>query len=132
MSATHIGVIGARERLFGRLADVREEHQEELALLETLDTGIPIRQPETNSPSGGKFPVFRGNGHAYLKTMAFGVIPRALPPPTAATLLTGVRLGMRVREEEIFGPGLAVTPFDTEDEGLSIPNGVRYGLGLDA
>ena len=36
---------------------------------------------------------------------------------------------MRVFQEEIFGPVLAVTTFDTEDEALEIANDTLYGLG---
>lgn len=44
------------------------------------------------------------------------------------TVLTGVRTGMRVEQEEIFGPVLSVVRFDTLDEAIEINNGVRYGL----
>jgi aldehyde dehydrogenase len=36
---------------------------------------------------------------------------------------------MRVFQEEIFGPVLSVTPFDTPEEALSIANDTLYGLG---
>jgi aldehyde dehydrogenase len=36
---------------------------------------------------------------------------------------------MRIFQEEIFGPVLAVTTFKDEDEALSIANDTRYGLG---
>ena len=36
---------------------------------------------------------------------------------------------MRIFQEEIFGPVLSVTPFDTEDEALAIANDTLYGLG---
>jgi aldehyde dehydrogenase len=36
---------------------------------------------------------------------------------------------MRIFQEEIFGPVLSVTPFDTDDEALSIANDTLYGLG---
>ena len=31
-------------------------------------------------------------------------------------------------QEEIFGPVLAVIPFDTDDEAIAIANGTKYGL----
>ena len=36
---------------------------------------------------------------------------------------------MRIFQEEIFGPVLSVTPFEDEDEALSIANDTLYGLG---
>jgi len=44
------------------------------------------------------------------------------------TVLTDVRPGTAIEQEEVFGPVLAVIPFDTEEEALSIANGTRYGL----
>ncbi len=44
------------------------------------------------------------------------------------TMFTGVRPGMRIEQEEIFGPVLTVTSFDTEEEALEIANGTAYGL----
>ncbi|HUG63156.1 MAG TPA: aldehyde dehydrogenase family protein, partial [Methylomirabilota bacterium] len=45
-----------------------------------------------------------------------------------ATILDGVRPGMRVEREEIFGPVLAVTPFDDEAEATRMANDTVYGL----
>jgi 5-carboxymethyl-2-hydroxymuconic-semialdehyde dehydrogenase len=44
------------------------------------------------------------------------------------TVLLGVTNDMRVAQEEIFGPVLAVLRFRDEAEALRIANGVRYGL----
>ncbi len=44
------------------------------------------------------------------------------------TVLTGVKPGMTVACEEVFGPVLAVIPFDTEDEAVGLANDSRYGL----
>jgi acyl-CoA reductase-like NAD-dependent aldehyde dehydrogenase len=44
------------------------------------------------------------------------------------TILTDVKPGMRVEQEEIFGPVLCVIPFDTEAEAVQIANGTKYGL----
>ena len=44
------------------------------------------------------------------------------------TLLTGVTRSMRVAQEEIFGPVLAIIPFDDMDEAASIANDSVYGL----
>ncbi len=44
------------------------------------------------------------------------------------TILTGLKAQSRVQQEEIFGPVVTVTPFDTEDEAVEMANGTRYGL----
>ena len=43
-------------------------------------------------------------------------------------VLTGVSNGMRVAQEEIFGPVAAIIPFDTEDEAVALANDSIYGL----
>jgi acyl-CoA reductase-like NAD-dependent aldehyde dehydrogenase len=44
------------------------------------------------------------------------------------TLLSGVQPGMKVADEEIFGPVLSIIRFSDEPEAVEIANGVRYGL----
>lgn len=45
-----------------------------------------------------------------------------------ATVFADVTPSMRIFQEEIFGPVVAVTPFDTEAEAISVANATRYGL----
>jgi aldehyde dehydrogenase (NAD+) len=44
------------------------------------------------------------------------------------TIYSGVHSGMRIAQEEIFGPVLAVIPFDDEDEAVRIANDTDFGL----
>jgi 5-carboxymethyl-2-hydroxymuconic-semialdehyde dehydrogenase len=44
------------------------------------------------------------------------------------TVFADVPSDARIFQEEIFGPVVAITPFDTEAEALQLANGVRYGL----
>jgi (Z)-2-((N-methylformamido)methylene)-5-hydroxybutyrolactone dehydrogenase len=44
------------------------------------------------------------------------------------TIFTGVKNAMRIAQEEVFGPVLAVIPFEDEDEAVAIGNDVAYGL----
>lgn len=47
-----------------------------------------------------------------------------LPP----TIFTDVHPGMRIAQEEFFGPVLVVIAFDTPEEAVAIANGTDYGL----
>jgi aldehyde dehydrogenase (NAD+) len=44
------------------------------------------------------------------------------------TVFGGVRPGMTIAQEEIFGPVLSVLPYSSEDEAVEIANGTPYGL----
>jgi acyl-CoA reductase-like NAD-dependent aldehyde dehydrogenase len=46
----------------------------------------------------------------------------------APTLIADCKAGMRVVQEEIFGPVVVVVPFDDEDEGVALANGTDFGL----
>jgi benzaldehyde dehydrogenase (NAD) len=45
-----------------------------------------------------------------------------------ATVLAGVRPGMAAFEQEIFGPVIAVTAFDSDEEAVQLANATGYGL----
>jgi acyl-CoA reductase-like NAD-dependent aldehyde dehydrogenase len=44
------------------------------------------------------------------------------------TVFSEVRPGMTIEQEEIFGPVLAIIPYDTEEEAIAIANDTVYGL----
>ena len=44
------------------------------------------------------------------------------------TIFTGVNNAMALAQEEVFGPVLAIIPFDDEEEALAIANDSPYGL----
>jgi aldehyde dehydrogenase (NAD+) len=44
------------------------------------------------------------------------------------TVFSGVRNDMRIAQEEIFGPVMAVLPYDDEEEAIRIANDTPYGL----
>ncbi|WP_167132271.1 5-carboxymethyl-2-hydroxymuconate semialdehyde dehydrogenase [Paramicrobacterium chengjingii] len=46
----------------------------------------------------------------------------------APTVFADVMPGARIFQEEIFGPVVAITPFDSDEEALELANAVRYGL----
>ncbi len=45
------------------------------------------------------------------------------------TIFSDVTTGMRIAQEEIFGPVLAIIPYDDVDEAVAIANDTIYGLG---
>src|SRR5437762_1299365 len=44
------------------------------------------------------------------------------------TVITGLSVSCRTNREEIFGPVVTITPFDSEDEVINHANNVEYGL----
>lgn len=44
------------------------------------------------------------------------------------TVVSDVRVGSEILAEEIFGPVLAIVPFDDEDEAVALANDTEYGL----
>ncbi|WP_207482774.1 aldehyde dehydrogenase [Arenibaculum pallidiluteum] len=44
------------------------------------------------------------------------------------TIFVDVKPSMRIAQEEVFGPVLAIIPFETEEEAVEIANGTVYGL----
>jgi acyl-CoA reductase-like NAD-dependent aldehyde dehydrogenase len=44
------------------------------------------------------------------------------------TIFTGVRNAMRIAQEEVFGPVLAVIPFEDDEEAIAVGNDVAFGL----
>ena len=48
----------------------------------------------------------------------------------APTVFADVSPDARIFQEEIFGPVVAITPFDSDDEALALANNTKYGLSL--
>src|SRR3954452_17011991 len=69
-----------------------------------------------------------GKGEGRL--LAGGGRPEGLPTGNyvSPTVFADVKPDARIFQEEIFGPVVAITPFDTDEEALELANGVRYGL----
>ena len=44
------------------------------------------------------------------------------------TIITGLPVSCRTNREEIFGPVVTITPFDSEEEAIAFANSTRYGL----
>ncbi|MGL4177604.1 MAG: gamma-aminobutyraldehyde dehydrogenase [Dermatophilaceae bacterium] len=72
----------------------------------------------------------------YAKVVTGGRAPSSDPLPRGAyyepTLVTDVPLDSELWHDEVFGPVLAVVPFDSDDEGLRLANDTEYGLAASA
>jgi 5-carboxymethyl-2-hydroxymuconic-semialdehyde dehydrogenase len=64
------------------------------------------------------------------RLIAGGGRPENLPDGNyvAPTVFADVKPDARIFQEEIFGPVVSITPFDTDEEALELANGVKYGL----
>jgi 5-carboxymethyl-2-hydroxymuconic-semialdehyde dehydrogenase len=64
------------------------------------------------------------------RLLAGGGRPHHLPHGNyvAPTVFADVSPDARIFQEEIFGPVVAITPFDSDAEALELANGVKYGL----
>ncbi|MDO5719378.1 MAG: 5-carboxymethyl-2-hydroxymuconate semialdehyde dehydrogenase [Actinomycetaceae bacterium] len=72
---------------------------------------VEIGKQEGRLIAGGSRPEGLDKGN-FLQATAFADVPR----------------DARIFQEEIFGPVVAITPFDTEEEALELANDVKYGL----
>jgi len=61
---------------------------------------------------------------------AGGQRPAGLPAGNylSATVFADVKPSMRIFQEEIFGPVVCVTPFESEEEAIHLANATKYGL----
>lgn len=88
----------------GAVSSVRQLHRNQQMLAQALDEGA--------------------------QCVCGGEVIRPVPGGTymRPAVLTGVQARMQIAQQEVFGPVLAVTPFDTEDEAVALANGTVYGL----
>jgi 5-carboxymethyl-2-hydroxymuconic-semialdehyde dehydrogenase len=99
-----------------RVGDPRDPATEVGALVhpehtEKVVSYIEIGKTEATLAAGGVRPDGLDSGN-YVRPTVFVDVP-----PTA-----------RIFQEEIFGPVVAITPFDTEQEAITLANSVKYGL----
>ena len=108
--------------LVGRGAGITT-HPELLEALEqsgagTRDLGIEVPKRITIDRQGRLISCEQGNRRV-----------TRTEPDGSITVLADVPNGSEIAQNEVFGPVLVVTPFDTEEEAIALANGTDYGLG---
>lgn len=126
-----------------RLIVERPIYEQYLKMLQAIGAHIKVGDPIDQSTIMG--PIISESSLQRI----LGVIDNAVKRDGARIVMGGERLGGEYAEgyylpltiiadvdhtsalaqNEVFGPVLAVTPFDTEDEAIALANGTTYGLG---
>jgi aldehyde dehydrogenase (NAD+) len=118
----------------------RSRYEEGIALLKTSMENFPVGDPWTPGIMQGPqisetqrqkvLGLIRGGVAAGGRLITGGGIPENLPTGyyVQPTLLADVDPNSQISQEEIFGPVLTVTPYDTDDDAIAIANNSIYGL----
>lgn len=126
-----------------RLIVERPIYEQYLKMMQAIGAHIKVGNPIDQSTIMG--PIISESSLQRI----LGVIDNAVKRDGARIVMGGERLGGEYAEgyylpltiiadvdhtsalaqNEVFGPVLAVTPFDTEDEAIALANGTTYGLG---
>ncbi len=118
----------------------RSRYDEGIEILKTMMEGFPVGDPWTPGNMQGP-QISEGQRQKVLGLIRSGVasgarlvtgggIPENLPVGyyTQPTLLADVDPDSQIAQEEIFGPVLTVTPYDSDDDAVAIANNTIYGL----
>jgi aldehyde dehydrogenase (NAD+) len=115
-------------------------YEEGLAILKAAMENFPVGDPWTPGVMQGPqisetqrqkvLGLIKSGIDSGARLITGGGIPDNLPVGyyTQPTLLADVDPDSQVAQEEIFGPVLTVTPYDTDDEAVAIANNTIYGL----
>jgi len=118
----------------------RSRYDEGIEILKNMMENFPVGDPWTPGVMQGPqisetqrqkvLGLIKSGIDSGARLVTGGGIPENLPKGyyTQATLLVDVDPDSQVAQEEIFGPVLTVTPYDTEDEAVAIANNTIYGL----
>ncbi|MCV7060680.1 aldehyde dehydrogenase family protein, partial [Mycolicibacterium vaccae] len=118
----------------------RSRYDEGIEVLKNMMENFPVGDPWTPGNMQGPqisdtqrqkvLGLIRSGIDSGARLVTGGGIPENLPVGyyTQPTLLADVDPDSQVAQEEIFGPVLTVTPYDTDDEAIAIANNSIYGL----
>ncbi|MBA3056199.1 MAG: aldehyde dehydrogenase family protein [Sphingomonadales bacterium] len=123
-----------------RLLVPRSRYDEAVAILEQMFKAVPFGDPEAMDQIMGPV-VSKAQYDRVLNYIEVGkqegarLVAGGAPAFTERggyyiqpTLFADVDNAMRIAQEEIFGPVLAVIPFDDDDDAVRIANDSKYGL----
>ncbi len=126
--------------LRSRILLPRNRYDEGVSILANAMENFPVGDPWTPGIMQGP-QISAAQRQKVLELIASGIasgarlvtgggVPEDLPNGyyTQPTLLVDVDPDSQVAQEEIFGPVLTVTPYDTDDEAVAIANNSIYGL----
>ncbi len=106
-------------------------------LFATVTTGDPFDPatdlgPLTSHAQRDRVAGFVERARSYATVVTGGTAPDLKGAFYRPTLVTGAPQDSEIVQAEIFGPVLAVLPFDTDDEGLRLACDTPYGLAASA
>ncbi|QFU91235.1 aldehyde dehydrogenase [Amycolatopsis sp. YIM 10] len=124
-----------------RVLAPRGRYEEVVAALKEMVESLPVGDPADERTFIGPM-VRRGQQQRVLDYIRLGIeegarlvtggpeVPAGLEDGNyvTPTVFADVDNSMRIAQEEIFGPVLAVIPYDTEDDAVRIANESEYGL----
>jgi aldehyde dehydrogenase (NAD+) len=118
----------------------RSRYDEGIEILKTMMEGFPVGDPWTPGNMQGPqisqtqrdkvLGLIKSGTDSGARLITGGGVPENLPVGyyTQPTLLADVDPNSQIAQEEIFGPVLTVTPYDSDDEAVAIANNSIYGL----
>jgi phenylacetaldehyde dehydrogenase len=115
----------AHRSIYDRLVEGLAEEARKLRLGHGLDPDTDLG-PLVNGTQAARVAFYVGDGASSGAEIITG--GRRFDNFFEPTVVTGVRPDMRMMREEIFGPVVAVTPFDDVAEAISHANDSPYGL----
>jgi benzaldehyde dehydrogenase (NAD) len=119
------GRVLAHRSIAGELAQRLAARAHSLRVGNPLEDGVQMGPLINDRQIDSVHAIVQDSIAAGATLLAGGSIERPFYRPT---VLDGVRPGMRVFEEEVFGPVAAVTSFESEDEAVALANRTEYGL----
>jgi len=118
----------------------RDIHSEFIRRVSELATALPVQPGENQTETGASMGAMVSVGQ---RDRALGLVKRASDEGAqlicggdvprsgaflAPTVFDQVRVDSELFQTEVFGPVLAVTPFDTDEEALAMANATEFGL----